>query len=111
MPGTTVAAWVLVLTVLQPGSRPDQIDVVSLSTFPDAGELLQYKMNLAQELVDIRHDRVRAIASQLLGECPPEPEGLERLRRVTRDLEAAREALVDATCRWHYFTFRGNVLS
>lgn len=90
-----------------------------MSTFADPklaqrnaeGEMLQHKMRLAQELMDIRHDRVRAIASQLLGECPPDPEGLERLRSVTRDLDAARDALVDATCRWHYFMFRGNVLS
>jgi hypothetical protein len=76
-----------------------------------AKELLQYRMRLAQELVDIRHDRVRAIASQILGERPPDTEGIERLRSVTRDLEAARESLIDATCRWHHFVFRGNVLS
>jgi len=74
-------------------------------------ELLQCEMRLAQELVDIRHDRVRAIASQLLGERPPDPEGLERLRSVTRELEIARQSLVEATCRWHYFVFRGNLLS
>jgi hypothetical protein len=83
---------------------------MSLSTFPDSKQL-QSEMRQAQELVDIRYDRVRAIAVQFLGERPPDLEGIERLRSVTRDLDAARESLIDATCRWHYFIFRGNVLS
>jgi hypothetical protein len=87
-----------------------QHNAAALASEQSAKELLQHKMRLAQELVDIRHDRVRAIALQLLGERPPDPEGIERLRRVTRDLEAARESLIDATCRWHYFVVRGNVL-
>ena len=98
------------------------MNVVSMSTFADpkpahlpreqsAKELLEYRMRLAQELVDIRYDQARAIASQLLGERPPDTDGIERLRRVTGDLEAARESLIDATCRWHHFVFRGNVLS
>jgi hypothetical protein len=108
------------------------MEVVSLSTFADSkptrykatelpseqrpreliqpGALLQYEMRQAQELVDIRYDRVRAIAVHFLGERPPDTEGIERLRSVTKDLEAARESLIDATCRWHYFIFRGNVL-
>jgi hypothetical protein len=56
-------------------------------------------------LVDVRHDRVSAAVLEIAGERPPDPEGIERLRSLTRDLETARETLVDATCRWHYFNF------
>ena len=73
-----------------------------------AKELLQCRLRLAEELVDVRYDSVRATAAKLLGERPPDAEGIERLRRVTRELESARESLIDATCQWHYFVYRGN---
>jgi hypothetical protein len=76
-----------------------------------AKELLQDRLHLAQELVDIHHDRVRVIASQLFGERPPDPQGLERLRSVTKELDDARASLIDATCRWNYFVCRGSELN
>ncbi|HEY3823022.1 MAG TPA: hypothetical protein VGL82_00610 [Bryobacteraceae bacterium] len=76
-----------------------------------AKELLQNRVHLAQELVDIHHDRIRVIAAQVLGERPPDPQGLERLRKVTKELEDARTTLVDATCRWNYFVCRGSELN
>lgn len=68
-------------------------------------ESLQYEVHLAQELVDVRHDRVNAAILQISGERPPDPEGIERIRSLAKDLERARETLIDATCRWHYSKF------
>jgi len=68
-------------------------------------ESLEYEVRLAQELVDVRHDRVNAAVLQISGERPPDPEGIERVRSLTREWETARETLADATCRWHYFQF------
>jgi hypothetical protein len=66
-------------------------------------ELLEDRVRLAQELLDARHARIKAAVLEVLGERPPDPEGIEYLRRLARDLDTAREALIDATCRWHYF--------
>jgi hypothetical protein len=68
-------------------------------------ESLQSDVRLAQELADVRHDRVNAAVLQISGERPPDSEGIERVRSLTRDWETARETLADATCRWHYFQF------
>ena len=109
---------VLVLKPLQPRSRPYQIDVVRMSKFgdrqdkptspspdQDMGELLEYQLRLAQELLDVRHAGIKAAVLEILGEHPPDPEGIEYVRSLARDLDTAREALVDATCRWHSFIF------
>jgi hypothetical protein len=72
----------------------------------EARKLLQFRVDLARELLDVRHDRVRAVVLQISG-CPPNSEGIERLGSLTKDLEFARESLVDATCQLHYFLFSG----
>jgi hypothetical protein len=72
----------------------------------EARKLLQFRVDLAQELLDVRHDRVRAVVLQISGR-PPDSEGIDRLGSLTKDLEFARESLVDATCRLHYFLFSG----
>ena len=65
---------------------------------------LEEKLHLAQELVEVRQDRVVAVFLQS-GESPPDPDGVNRLGRLNRDLQSAREALIDATCRWHSAMF------
>ena len=52
----------------------------------------------------MRHDRFVAVFLQS-GESPPDPDGVNRLGRLNRDLQSAREALIDATCRWHSAMF------
>jgi hypothetical protein len=64
---------------------------------------------MAQELVDLCYAGLSAVALQLFGERPQGMEEIERLRAMNRDAEVARKTLVDATCRLHYFIFRGSL--
>jgi hypothetical protein len=69
---------------------------------------LAHNLQVAQELVEARHNRVVAVFLQS-GERPPDPGGIARLRSLIRDLQKARKALIVATSRWHYFMFRRRV--
>lgn len=68
-------------------------------------KLLQFRVDLAQELLDVRHDRVKAVVLQISGRSP-DSEGIEHLG-LTKDLAFARESLVDATCRFALFLIFG----
>jgi hypothetical protein len=86
------------------GPKPTKDKPTSLPPDQPVRERLQYNVRLAQELVDVRHAKVAAVVLDLSGERPPDPEGIEYLRSLTSDLEMAREALSDATCRYLLFS-------